>query len=83
VVCLHLVWADRITCLDSRKSELTLKEQYGRDVSPEQATADYARQYAQKSRLHSAQQAFRHMADRLRTFLTYKPRSMLARAAAH
>ncbi|MBO9345936.1 MAG: DUF4032 domain-containing protein [Chloroflexi bacterium] len=60
-----------------------LKEQYGRDVSPEQATADYARQYAQKSRLHSAQQAFRHMADRLRTFLTYKPRSMLARAAAH
>jgi multiple sugar transport system substrate-binding protein len=24
VVCLHLVWADRITCSDSRKSELTL-----------------------------------------------------------
>jgi len=60
-----------------------LKEQYGRDVSPEQATADYARQYAEKSRLHGAQQAFRHMADRLRTFLTYRPRSILARAAAH
>jgi hypothetical protein len=60
-----------------------LKEQYGRDVSPEQATADYARQYAQRSRLHSAQQALHRLADGLRTFLTYKPRSILARAAAH
>ena len=81
MVCLHLVWADRITCLDSRKSELTLKEQYGRDVSPEQATADYARQYAQKSRLHSAQQALHRLADGLRASLNHKPGPTPAHAA--
>lgn len=58
-----------------------LKEQYGRDVSPEQATADYARQYAQKSRLHSAQQALHRLADGLRTSLNHKPGPTPAHAA--
>ncbi len=58
-----------------------LKEHYGHDVSPEQATADYARQYAQKSRLHSAQQVLRRMADGLRAFLNHKPEPTPAHAA--